>query len=155
MPRPPSTDPETSASQGLEALPELALRRRPTWLRALWLLAGLVSLGTGIVGIFVPLLPTTPFVLLAAFCFSRGSTRCERWLLTHPRFGPMVRHWRANHAIPLRAKQLAWAMMAFGSAWAAWVLPLRWAWVPALCCAGVALWMWRLPSTPPLRDQLP
>lgn len=121
---------------------------RPTWQRLLWGAAGALALATGIVGVFLPLLPTTPFVLLAAFCFSRGSTRCERWLLQHPRFGPMVRDWRRNHAIPLRAKQLAWAMMAVGSAWAAWVLPARWAWLPALCCAGVALWMWRLPTAP-------
>lgn len=122
---------------------------RAWWRRGLWLVAGLLSLATGIVGIFLPLLPTTPFVLLAAFCLSRGSTRAERWLLGHPRFGPMVRDWRATRAIPWRAKQLAWAMMALGSAWAAWVLPGRWAWLPALCCAGVALWMWRLPTRYP------
>ena len=143
----------------VEPSPTTALvLRRPTWQRVLWLLAGLLSLGTGIVGIFLPLLPTTPFVLLAAFCFSRGSTRCERWLLTHPRFGPMVRDWREYRAIPLRAKQLAWTMMAVGSVWAAWVLPTRWAWVPATCCAAVAFWMWRLPTrqpSAPRSDQLP
>jgi uncharacterized protein len=128
---------------------ESAAPRRPTWLRVLWLVAGLVSLVTGIVGIFLPLLPTTPFVLLAAFCFSRGSTRCERWLLSHPRFGPMVRDWREHHAIPLRAKQLAWTMMVIGSAWSAWVLPQRLAWVPAACCAAVAYWMYRLPTRQP------
>ncbi len=119
---------------------------RPTWQRVLWLLAGLASLAAGIVGIFLPLLPTTPFVLLAAFCFSRGSTRCEHWLLNHRLFGPMVRDWRERHAIPLRAKQLAWGMMAIGSAWAAWVLPGHVAWLPALCCAAVAFWMYRLPT---------
>lgn len=122
---------------------------RPHWQRVLWLLAGALSLLTGIVGIFVPLLPTTPFVLLAAFCFSRGSLRCEAWLLNHPRFGPMVRDWRANRAIPLRAKQLATVMMAIGSAWAWWVMPARFGWLPALLCAAVASWMWRLPSVSP------
>ena len=85
-------------------------------------------------------------MLLAAFCFARGSPRWEAWLLAHPRFGPMVRNWRDHHAIPLRAKQLAWSMMALGSAWSWWVLPARWAWMPAVCCALVALWMYRLPS---------
>jgi uncharacterized membrane protein YbaN (DUF454 family) len=117
------------------------------WQRLLWLGVGMLALVAGVVGIFLPLLPTTPFVLLAAFCFSRGSSRCERWLVEHPRFGPMVRNWRANRAIPLRAKQLAWTMMAVGSAWAAWVLPVRWAWLPALSCAAVAFWMWRLPTS--------
>jgi len=119
---------------------------RPRWQRVLWLLAGGGSLLTGIVGIFLPLLPTTPFVLLAAFCFSRGSQRCETWLLQHPRFGPMVRDWRAHRAIPLRAKQLATLMMALGSAWAWWVLPPRFSWLPALLCAAVAAWMWSLPT---------
>ena len=134
-----------------ESLPEsLPVLRpdRPLWQRLLWLLVGALSLATGIVGIFLPLLPTTPFVLLAAFCFSRGSARCEAWLLNHPRFGPLVRDWRTHHAIPLRAKQLAWTMMAIGSIWAAYVLPARWAWVPASCCAAVAFWMWRLPTRP-------
>ena len=118
----------------------------PAWLRAAWLLGGTLALVTGVVGIFLPLLPTPPFVLLAAFCFARGSPRWEAWLLAHPRFGPLVRDWRERHAIPLRAKQLAWTMMALGSAWSAWVLPARWGWLPAACCLGVGLWMWRLPS---------
>jgi uncharacterized membrane protein YbaN (DUF454 family) len=122
---------------------------RSHWQRALWLLAGAFSLLTGIVGIFLPLLPTTPLVLLAAFCFSRGSLRCEAWLLNHPRFGPMVRDWRASRAIPLRAKQLATVMMAMGSAWAWWVMPARFGWLPALLCAAVAAWMWSLPNAPP------
>ncbi|HSW07222.1 YbaN family protein [Aquabacterium sp.] len=119
---------------------------RPLWRRMLWLVAGVLSLATGIVGIFVPLLPTTPFVLLAAFCFSRSSARCERWLLTHPRFGPTVRDWREHRAVPLRAKQASAVMMTVGSAWAAFTLPLRVAWLPALCCLVVGIWLWRLPT---------
>ena len=122
---------------------------RPLWQRLLWAAAGLLALATGVVGIFLPLLPTTPCVLLAAFCFSRSSTRLEAWLLVHPRFGPMIADWRAHHALPLRAKQLAWAMMAVTSVWAAWMLPLRWCWLPGACCAVVALWMWRLPTSAP------
>jgi uncharacterized protein len=122
---------------------------RPRWQRALWLLAGALALATGIVGIVLPLLPTTPFVLLAALCFSRGSARLERWLLDHPRFGPLVRNWRAHHAIPLRAKQTAWVMMALGSAWAGWLLPAAIAWLPAAICLAVGVWMARLPSRAP------
>jgi uncharacterized membrane protein YbaN (DUF454 family) len=118
----------------------------PTFNRALWLGAGSASLLLGLLGIFVPLLPTTPFVLLAAWCFSRGCARCERWLLQHPRFGPMVRDWRERRAVPLCAKQAALAMMALGSAWAWWLLPARFAWLPALCCAGVGWWLWHLPN---------
>jgi uncharacterized protein len=119
---------------------------RPRWQRVLWAAAGALALITGIVGIFVPLLPTTPFVLLAAFCFSRGSERCERWLLEHPRFGPIVRDWRAQRAVPLRAKQFASVMMALGSLWAAFALPAHVAWLPAVICTATAAWLWRLPT---------
>jgi uncharacterized protein len=120
-------------------------------LRPIWLVAGALSLLLGVVGIFLPLLPTTPLVLLAAFCFARGSPRWERWLLDHARLGPIVRDWRATRAVPLRAKQLASVMMTASAAWAWWVLPespvLRW--VPAVCCMAVATWLWRLPTRPP------
>ncbi|MBL8514086.1 MAG: YbaN family protein [Betaproteobacteria bacterium] len=113
--------------------------------RILWVLLGVAALVTGIIGIFVPLLPTTPFVLLAAFCFARGSQRCEHWLITHPRFGPMVRDWRARRAVPLRAKQLASAMMVFGCVASALMLPRHLVWIPPVFCGMVAIWLWRLP----------
>jgi hypothetical protein len=122
------------------------MRHPARWRRLPWLIAGLISLVLGIVGVFVPLLPTTPFVLLAAACFSRGSSRCERWLVSHPRFGQMVREWRAHHAVPLRAKQFAIGMMTFGSV-SAWLSLPRLHWLPALCCTMVAIWMWRLPTS--------
>ncbi len=119
--------------------------RRSVWRRLPWLVAGVISLALGVLGIFLPLLPTTPFVLLAAFCFARGSQRCERWLVTHPRFGPMIAQWRAHRAVPLRAKRAAWLMMTLSSLIAAWTMPtLRW--LPALCCLAVGLWLWRLPT---------
>lgn len=118
----------------------------PAWRRVLWLAAGGLALATGLVGIVLPLLPTTPFVLLAAFCFARGHPPLEAWLLAHPRFGPMVRNWRARRVIPLRAKQLAWTMMSLASLWALWVMPLRWGWLPGVCCLAVGVWMARLPS---------
>jgi uncharacterized membrane protein YbaN (DUF454 family) len=119
---------------------------RPAWQRLLWAVTGAASLLTGLVGVVVPLLPTTPFVLLAAFCFARGSERCERWLLAHPWLGPIVRDWRAHHAVPWRAKQLAWLMMAAGCAWAAFTLPAVAAVPAAVVCAATALWLWRLPT---------
>ncbi|HEX3141491.1 MAG TPA: YbaN family protein, partial [Rhizobacter sp.] len=101
---------------------------RTRWVRHLWLLAGALSLLVGVVGIVLPLVPTVPLVLLAAFCFSRGSERCEAWLLSHPRFGPMVRDWRETRAVPLRAKQLATVMMAASSVGTWWVIPSPWRW---------------------------
>jgi uncharacterized membrane protein YbaN (DUF454 family) len=122
---------------------------RPRWQRALWLAFGGLSLATGIVGAFLPVLPTTPFVLLAAFGFSRGCDRCERWLLEHRRFGPMVQDWRRNRAVPLRAKQLAVVTMVLGSAWAWWTLPSPVRWLPGIVCLVVGTWLVRLPTAPP------
>jgi uncharacterized membrane protein YbaN (DUF454 family) len=126
--------------------PFAPLPPRPRWQRVLWAVGGALALITGIVGVFLPLLPTTPFVLLAAFCFSRGSERCERWLLEHRRFGPIVRDWRARRAVPLRAKQFASVMMVLGASWGAFALPVAVAWLPAAICAVTAVWLWRLPT---------
>jgi uncharacterized protein len=112
----------------------------------LWMIAGWLCLVTGIIGIVVPLLPTTDFVLMAAYCFSRGSRRWETWLLGHPRFGPIVREWRATRAVPLRAKWGASAMMAVSCSFAAWVLPARTGWIPAVVCLLVAFYLWSRPS---------
>lgn len=120
--------------------------QRPAWQRGLWMAAGVLALAAGVVGIVLPLLPTTPFVILAAYCFTRGNQRWERWMLRHPRFGPMLRAWRARRVIPWPAKLLAWVMMTLGAGWALWTLPDPWRWAPALVCAVVALWMARLPS---------
>ncbi|MEQ1943894.1 YbaN family protein [Mesorhizobium sp. VNQ89] len=81
-------------------------------LRPLWIGAGVVSLGLGLAGIPLPLLPTTPFILLSAFCFARGSQRLHGWLMSHPRFGPTIRDWNRNGAISLRARKLAATAMA-------------------------------------------
>jgi len=110
------------------------------------LIGGALCLLLGVIGIALPLLPTTPFVLLAAYCFSQGSARYEQWLLAHPHFGPMVRDWRSQHAVPLRAKQVAWVTMAISSGIAWWFMPQAIGWIPGACCALVALWMWRLPT---------
>jgi uncharacterized membrane protein YbaN (DUF454 family) len=84
--------------------------------RWLYLALGIVFTGLGIVGAFLPLLPTTVFLILAAGCFARSSPRLEAWILGHPRFGPLVSNWRAHGVIPPRAKALACGGMAVGFA---------------------------------------
>lgn len=71
-----------------------------------------ISIGLAAIGVLLPLLPTTPFVLLAAFFASKGSPAFASWLEEHPSFGPAIRDWRRNRVIPLRAKVLACGMMA-------------------------------------------
>ncbi len=79
--------------------------------RFLWLTLGLLALGCGIVGIILPLIPTTPLLLLAAFAFARSSPRLHEWLVTHPRFGPPIQDWRAHGAIRKPAKRTALALI--------------------------------------------
>ena len=81
-------------------------------LRLVWVICGMISLGLGIVGIFQPVLPTTPLVLLAAFCFGKGSPRLHAWILAHPRFGPAIQDWENTGAVPKRVKLYACAVMA-------------------------------------------
>ncbi|MFC7051360.1 YbaN family protein [Hansschlegelia quercus] len=80
--------------------------------RWLWLAAGMVCVGLGIVGLILPVMPGTVFLIMAAACFARGSPRLESWLLNHPRLGPSVVAWRRDGAIPPRAKLMASAGMA-------------------------------------------
>jgi len=78
-----------------------------------WLLvtAGSLSVGLGIIGIFVPVLPTTPFLLLAAACFTRSSPKLYAWLIHHKWFGAYIRHYREYHAITLQAKVFTLALL--------------------------------------------
>ena len=114
--------------------------------RALWFSAGSIAILLAIIGVFVPLMPTVPFLLLAAMCFSRSCRRCERWMLNHPRFGPPLRDWREHHAVSLGVKRFATLMMAISSFGAWWVLESPWRWLPGTACAAVAWWLWSLPT---------
>ncbi|RLQ89409.1 DUF454 domain-containing protein [Notoacmeibacter ruber] len=76
-------------------------------MRWFWMAAGFTALILGLLGVALPLLPTVPFLLLAAFCFARSSPRLHNWLVNHPRFGPPIMDWHREGAISLRAKRLA------------------------------------------------
>jgi len=79
--------------------------------RVLWLTLGFISIACGIAGVLLPLVPTTPFLLLAALAFARSSPRLHNWLVTHPRLGPPIADWRAHGAIRRRSKIVAVAVM--------------------------------------------
>lgn len=113
----------------------------------LWRLLACVALALGVIGAFVPVLPTVPFLLLAAWAAGRGWPALEQWLVNHPRYGADIRRWRERGAVPRRAKWLATAMMT-GSAVMLWFVPvppwLRWSVYAIL--ATVAAWLWMRPE---------
>ncbi|MDR4306423.1 YbaN family protein [Chelatococcus sambhunathii] len=79
--------------------------------RLAWLAGGLALTALGVVGLILPVMPGTIFLILAAGCFARGSPRLERWLLEHPQLGPSVVAWRSDGAIPMKGKIAAFAGM--------------------------------------------
>ncbi|HMS95879.1 MAG TPA: YbaN family protein [Tabrizicola sp.] len=76
-------------------------------MRILWLIAGFFFTGLGIVGAFLPILPTTVFLLIATACFARSSPRLHGWLVNHPSLGPPIQNWNENGAISRPSKRLA------------------------------------------------
>jgi uncharacterized membrane protein YbaN (DUF454 family) len=95
--------------------------------RPLYLAAGIFLVGLGVIGAFLPIMPTVPFLLLATFCFARSNPEWERRLLEHPRWGQPIREWRERKAIGRRAKISALVAMSAG-ALVTW-LTLGWPWV--------------------------
>ncbi|MES2818006.1 MAG: YbaN family protein [Pseudomonadota bacterium] len=88
---------------------------------------GWLSVVLGVVGIFLPVLPTTPFLLLAAACFARSSRRFYHWLVGHPRLGPWIRDYLDGQGIPLKAKVYAIGLMWASIALSCYLVPLPWA----------------------------
>jgi uncharacterized membrane protein YbaN (DUF454 family) len=84
--------------------------------RRFHLCAGYASLALGVLGVFLPILPTTPFIILAAWCFARSDPALAERLYRHPRFGRLLSDWRDQGAIPLKAK--VWALSALAASYA-------------------------------------
>jgi len=80
-------------------------------MRIVLLVAGWLSMALGLAGVFLPLLPTTPFLLLAAACFVRSSPRLHAKLMAHPRLGPFLEQWRHERSIPRAAKRRAYVLV--------------------------------------------
>ena len=116
--------------------PESRPRRLP------YIVLAYVCVGLGAAGVVLPLLPTTPFIILAAWAAARGSPRLDRWLHEHPRFGPTLCAWRDEGAVPTRAKIVACVLMF--SSWVIMLAMTSSAWVPAITgviflCVGTYL----------------
>ena len=87
--------------------PFAAKNRKQKLVRALLFIGGTISLSLGAIGIFLPILPTTPFLLLAAACYLRSSERMHKWLLSNRWFGEYIRNYQEGRGIPLKTKILA------------------------------------------------
>ncbi|MBF6623732.1 MAG: YbaN family protein [Pseudomonas stutzeri] len=118
--------------------------------RYLLLAVGWLSVALGFIGIFVPVLPTTPFLLLAAACFVRSSQRFYNWLVMHPRLGPWFRDYLDGNGIPLKGKVYAIGTMWLSIGISCWLVPLVWARIGMLISATlVTLYILRLRTLPP------
>ncbi len=125
-------------------------------LRYILLGVGFLATGIGIAGFILPLIPGVPFLLIAAWAFSKSSERFEYWLTNHKQFGPMIRDWRAYHVIPLRAKLLATTMMGlsllyliFGSA-----APRPIVAIIGVILFLVSIYIWTRPSHRPPKHEI-
>jgi uncharacterized membrane protein YbaN (DUF454 family) len=113
----------------------------------LWRTLALIALAVGAIGIVLPVLPTVPFWILAAWAASKGWPSLRQWLVTHPKYGASIRDWQERGSVPRKAKWLATTMMLISAI----VLQLTPAflWVkiamPSMMFV-VAVWLWRRPE---------
>ncbi len=114
--------------------------------RILCLGSGILALVLAILGIFLPLLPTTPFILLAAACFARSSSRLHDWLLTQPVAGPVIRDWHNHRSMPARVKPWAVLLIVVSFSLSIWLMDSDWHRIMlGILMSVLLLALWRIP----------
>jgi uncharacterized membrane protein YbaN (DUF454 family) len=111
---------------------------RQKFVRALFFVAGTVSLALGSIGIVLPILPTTPFLLLAVACYCRSSKRMTRWVLTNKYFGSYIRRYKEGKGIPIKTKIVALAALWITIGYSAFFIVNRW-WIVQLILFVIAI----------------
>jgi uncharacterized membrane protein YbaN (DUF454 family) len=142
-PSSPAGDPDTPSISGQ--------------LRVVLLVLGWLFVALAAIGVVLPVVPTTPFLLVAAACFARSSPRFYRWLIDSRTFGPTIRAWRATRTIPRRAKLSALVVLALVAGGSA-VFCLHATWARAVFLAvviAVATWIARIPTTESIAAERP
>lgn len=127
---------------------EQAVHHNPM-VRWLFFVLGVVFMVLAVIGMILPAMPTTVFVLLAGYCWAKSSTRFYRWLMRHKLFGKMMRDWQERRAMPRFAKYMAWGMMGLSNVVLIYRLPADKWWVAMVVgtlCLATAIWMARLPD---------
>jgi uncharacterized membrane protein YbaN (DUF454 family) len=120
-------------------------------MRHLYLILGCLFTVIGAIGIVTPLLPSTPFFLLAAGCFARSSERFHSWLINHPKIGSQITDWQKNGVIRLRAKILATVFMIINASFPFWLISgisLTVKFLVGIIMGGVLIFIWSRPSNP-------
>lgn len=125
-------------------------------IRGLFVFAGWISLGLGLIGAFVPVLPTTPLVILAAYFFSKGSARMHRWLVTRPYLGNMISEWERHRVIRMRAKIMSTAVIIPLFAYTLIYVQVHLAVKVAVALIGAAVltFIWTRASRPKTEEQV-
>jgi uncharacterized membrane protein YbaN (DUF454 family) len=139
------------------ASPDASLPDPPSGpMRWLLLVTGFAFVGLAVLGVVLPVLPTTPFLLVAAACFARSSPRFYGWLLSNRIFGPLIRNWRETRSIPLRAKITAIAMITLvGGSSLVFFVTNPWGRVGLGATLAVLIgWLLYLPTTERLRSSV-
>ena len=114
--------------------------------RVLLITVGWLCVVLATLGVVLPLLPTTPFLLLAAWCFARSSPRFHQWLLYRSWFGSYLRHWQTHRALPKGVKPKAVALIVVTFAISSYFVPLLWVRILLVCMMfALLIMMWRLP----------
>jgi uncharacterized protein len=113
---------------------------------SVWKAAGLAALALGVIGLALPLVPTVPFLILAAFCFARSNPAWEARLVTHPVYGPHITAWRQRGAISRIGKLGATAAFAGSILMGLWLLAWPWSLLPLAVAAICLTWIWTRPD---------
>ena len=112
-----------------------------------WNVLGFISLGLAYIGVVTPGIPYSPFVVFAAYCFSKGSERMHKWIYNHKLFGPFLTNWNEKRVFPQKIKYFMLAMMTTSLIIMSFTVPVKGVVYTGIFMACVAVWAWRYPSS--------
>ena len=112
-----------------------------------WNVLGFISLGLAYIGVVTPGIPYSPFVVFAAYCFSKGSERMHKWIYNHKLFGPFLTNWGEKRVFPQKMKYFMLAMMSTSLIIMSFTVPVKGVVYTGIFMVFVAVWAWRYPSS--------